>query len=195
MRVCLPLSPRRWRASPCVSFPDHPLRTSPQAPCLAGTYAPTAAMSVCAGCPAGSYCVANASATTPCGSVSVFCPVNATAPVSVGDGNYSLPRTVDVTVRTGQAPCPVGNFCVAGDVFLCNAGTYSNVTGASGACTACPPGAYCPAGSVNVVRDRDIPVAWVVSVVGRLMLRRACVEFCLDSVSSPVDCHCCCYST
>lgn len=46
--------------------------------------------------------------------------------------------------------CKEGNYCSAGSEYPCPGGTFAAVKGL-GSCRYCPPGYYCPVGSVNPI--------------------------------------------
>jgi hypothetical protein len=97
--------------------------------CEAGSFGCADRLSVptCNGpCTAGYYCPAGSTSSQaePCGggpgqpdAAAYYCPPGAPLPSRVGDGNYST-GSPDFAphVRTGQAVCPAGRFCVGGVV-------------------------------------------------------------------------------
>ena len=75
-------------------------------------------------CAAGFYCPVGSltSQARPCGgnasnvdAATYYCPEGVGAPLRVGVGNYSVGSGLDAPhVRTGQAVCPQGSYCVMG---------------------------------------------------------------------------------
>ena len=72
--------------------------------------------------------------------VSQYCPAGSAAPNAAGPGVYTTP-VVDGVLRTAEAECDAGNFCVGGEKTPCAAGKYQDDTGAS-ECNPCAAGTY-----------------------------------------------------
>ena len=61
------------------------------------------------------------------------------SPLSVGAGNYSTPNTSDPTLRTGQAVCLPGQYCLGGIMYPCPAGRYGTTSASTSSVSAqCP---------------------------------------------------------
>ena len=85
-----------------------------------------------------------------CGSVTYFCPKGSFYPRIVGGGNYSFGGGHNNRTRIGQTQCSPGSYCKGAISILCPRGRYGDSYGLSDStCTdACPPGYYCPSGTV-----------------------------------------------
>ena len=129
-------------------------------PCPAGRYGDgqRETRPTCAGpCAAGHYCPAASTTATArrCGGADRFCPAGSAAPAFVRPGYYGVEGDAGVSedVRSAEAPCPAGSYCVDGRRFPCAAGRYgasamSNATTA--ACDGpCERGYYCGAGATS----------------------------------------------
>lgn len=92
-----------------------------------------------------------------CGDVNFYCPRGSFFPTPVTSGFYSIGGNPDNQTRRDQAICPLGSYCEHAIPRLCPKGRYGNQEGlADSTCTdGCPPGYYCPGGSVNPIPCPD----------------------------------------
>jgi len=140
-------------------------------PCPPGQYYPwnngTKAED-CMDCPAGSYCVGGKDHISGACAPGYHCPQNSNTSkmIACPEGTYS-PHPGQ-TNGTTCITCPIGHYCLKGYAHpkLCPAGTYNNLTGATGpghrynssmypSCVSCPAGYYC-SGAWNVT-DQPVP--------------------------------------
>lgn len=131
--------------------------------------------STCQGaCPPGYYCPEGTVGqySNPCGGVGVFCPEGSAAPIYVKIGYYSInvgfnpeydlsniralryPSSLEVhkNVRSAEALCPLGHYCMGAEIRPCSKGRYGDAMGLvdPGCSGPCAPGYYCPeVGSYN----------------------------------------------
>lgn len=91
------------------------------------------------------------SADLECGSVAYYCSRGSSYPQIVGGGNYSFGGGQNNRTRVGQAQCSPGSYCDGAISILCPRGRYGDSSGLSDStCTAaCPPGHFCPSGTVT----------------------------------------------
>jgi len=127
-------------------------------PCALGYYSDSYASTTCTQCPAGSYCP---SADKP----PIICPFGT---YSTLGSTICLRCTDGYKCEAGEtSPTPVGKTCANG--FICNPareliGLHHNIPCPAGykyllnsgssrltACTDCPAGSYCPAGTENAI--------------------------------------------
>lgn len=99
-------------------------------------------------CPAGYTCPCG----TPllCSNSSEFCPANQVAPLAVTRGyfaTYSTGTNISTLSRAGfssQAPCPVGYYCIDGNLLSCPPGSFgvASMQSTPAGCKMCPTGSY-----------------------------------------------------
>lgn len=99
--------------------------------CPAGTFIGSqgaSQLSLCQQCPAGQYCGFASTAGSLCGGDNLYCPAGSSAPVPVDNGYYS---TGTPGLRSNEAVCPLGQYCVSGVNVSCPAGVYGGAMGLS----------------------------------------------------------------
>ena len=136
----------------CSSGKYCPTGQSTQLDCPGGTYDKRKGVPACMNCPKGYYCPIGSVEPTRC-PATMFCIANVAAGTFCPDGTYN---TQDGLEESGQCrPCPVGKFCISGQVQgSCNSGFWCN-SGAKSATDAtkpCPTNHYCEAGTSAPVR-------------------------------------------
>ena len=115
--------------------------SSPQKPCMPGSYAPLARMSECERCPAGYYQdLMNATMCKQC-RAGQYCPQGAPAPLPCFAGSYSdatdLKEAAECTKTGAGFYAPTGST----DQMPCASGTIAP-TGGLGACVQCDAGEF-----------------------------------------------------
>ncbi len=110
--------------------------------CDAGYYGSTSRQvnGLCSGiCPRGYRCPSGS--TSPqeftCGSPQYYCPTGTSIPQQVSPGYFSEGGTLNTNYY--QTICPFGTFCINGQKYQCQIGTYSNSTGLT-SCISCDSG-------------------------------------------------------
>eukprot|EP00762_Andalucia_godoyi_P003602 ANDGO_00679.mRNA.1 hypothetical protein GUITHDRAFT_146773 len=104
-------------------------------------------------CPPGMYCISELALPVPIGTFSN----------SASRSNFSLcvPGTYqDILGQLDCFPCPVGRICPFSGMrtpLLCPAGRVCNVTGLVISRGLCPPGHYCPLGTISYSPNTTIP--------------------------------------
>ena len=107
--------------------------------------------STCTGeCEQGYYCEEGSSDKRQfhCGGAHLFCPANSSTPTRVLPGHYTNENSAE-NVRSSQAICPPGYYCVDGKRYMCKEGHYGEGEGNTvHSCEGkCDPGHWCSAGS------------------------------------------------
>eukprot|EP00752_Nemacystus_decipiens_P014158 g12590.t1 len=145
----------------------------PTLKCPAGTFGAMPGMEheSCSGeCQQGFFCLPGSVApdSNECGSIMFFCPKGSGQRTPVSSGFYTInvppegsliladadhSTTAAVRVRSGEAQCESGTYCVAGRRRSCPAGTFGATPGLiSPTCSGvCPAGNYCPERSVEPI--------------------------------------------
>lgn len=139
---------------PCDAGAFCPAGTIVPHPCPDGTFSNATNLTSageCLACPAGSYCVAGVAAPAPCAA-----------------GHYG--DTSGAKSATCSGLCASGYYCLEGstapNATACPAGTYNAYEGGTSeleACTLCPLGHYCHAGTVSPV---ECPMATTARAAG-----------------------------
>jgi len=125
------------QSGPCPAGYFCPFGSSYPRPCPQGQYQPSIGKSACLPCDQYHYCPFTAMAA-----IGPFC---AEGYVCFTGSKVSMPNDF----IQGRL-CNQGNFCSGGKENPCPSGTFGAVKGLS-QCKYCPPGYYCPAGSINPV--------------------------------------------
>ena len=126
--------------------------------CPAGRYGNHSGLvtSFCSGlCQAGYYCPEGSTSPSqiPCGSVHQYCPAGSSFPFPSPSGK----KTVSIFAGDSSGlfqyktvDCSLGHYCTNGLEYPCPLGVYGNLTALQvSTCSGhCPPGNYCPPGSV-----------------------------------------------
>ena len=117
----------------------------------------------CQPCPAGNICPTGTGVKlTACGSTPYYCltGTSSTSGRKIASTGYYTSGGDDASRRTGQTPCPQGNYCANGKIYQCPIGRYGSTTklqssSCSGSCSA---GYHCDLGSKNSMASSCAPL-------------------------------------
>lgn len=103
-------------------------------------------------CPRGYYCSVMSTTATPCPRGTYSSQTRLTTATSCTDCPPGYFCNETAISNHKLYPCPMGQYCPSRTLSPanCPAGTFKNITGARQAadCGACPPGYYCPEGTI-----------------------------------------------